>query len=286
MSNNLVACIWVSFAAAIFAVVLALVKIAIVDFSVFQILLFRQLLVFISTTPILVKTFPRALKTQRPLLHGLRLSGAFVALSASMGAVALLPLSTASAIAFLQAFFVVLLAWRFLGERASAERLLVVIIGFSGVLVALRPWLGEFDPLGIGLGVIAAFGAAIAVICVRALSTTESTATLLIYQSVFVGLLSMIPMAWLWITPSFSQLVLLIAIGALSALAQWLGVKALRTGEASVVGSVEYSKLLYATLLGYMLFAEVPDSQTVLGAAIIIGASIMLFRQQSRPAIG
>ena len=70
-------------------------------------------------------------------------------------------------------------------------------------------------------------------------------------------------------------------MGVLATIAQWVGVKALRLGEASVVSNIEYMKLFYAAVFGYVLFAEIPDRYTVIGALIIIAAAIYIARRES-----
>lgn len=280
VSNNLQGLLWALAATALFAIVLAMVKSAVIDFHVLQILFIRQLVVFISVLPSLARDFPQNLKTQRPFAHMIRLAGAFVALSTGIWAVALLPLTTATTLAFSQVFFVALLASKFLGEPVGIHRISAISIGFIGVIVAMRPGLDGVATVNSLIPIIGAFGAALAVICVRKLSQSDSTATLLAYQSVAVGVLSGVPLFWLWVTPNLSQLALLVGIGLLATIAQWVGVKALRMGEASVVGNIEYTKLIYAAVLGYLAFSEVPDAYTITGAAIIIGSSIYLFRRE------
>lgn len=281
MSNNLQGILWALVATALFAVALAMVKIAVIDFHVLQILFIRQLVVLASALPTLFGTFPQSLKTKRPLTHVVRLTGAFVALSAGIWAVALLPLTTAIALAFSQVFFIAILASKFLGETASWHRSVAVVAGFIGVIVIIRPGLDGFLSIDALVPLTGALGAATAVICVRTLSQTESTATLLGYQAIAIGVLSGVPLMWLWTTPTVSGAALLLVIGVLATVAQWVGVNALRLGEASVVGNMEYTKLIYAAVFGYLLFAEVPDLPTVTGALIIIGSSIYLFRRET-----
>ena len=126
-----------------------------------------------------------------------------------------------------------------------------------------------------------AVGAAFAVISVRKLSQTESTATLLLYQAVFVGALAGIPLFWLWVTPDLPGLLLLLAMGILATTGQWVGVKALRLGEASVIGNIQYTQLIYAAILGYALFGETPDTHTLLGAAIIIASALYMVHREA-----
>jgi len=280
MSNNTQGILWALVAAALFSVVIAMAKVAVNDYHVMQILFFRQVVVFLSSLPTTARAFPESLKSQRPGIHALRLIGAFIALSSGIWAVAVLPLTTATTLAFAQVFFVALLALWFLKEPVGLHRVSAVIVGFLGVIVVMRPGVDGFINLYALIPVFGAFGAAVAVTCVRKLSQTETTATLLVYQSIVVGTLAGVPLIWLWRTPDLLGLLLLLAMGILATIGQWIGVKALRLGEASVVGNMEYSKLIYAAILGYALFSEIPDAYTLIGAAIIIGSSAYIFHRE------
>lgn len=279
-SDNARAMLWALFAAALFSVAAAMAKIAINNYHVLQILFFRQLVVFCSSLPSIVRSYPESLLTQFPLIHVQRLLGAFVALSCGIWAVAVLPLSTAITLGFSQVFFVTLLALLFLNESIGRHRIAAVVVGFFGVLVVMRPGVNAVVDVHALIPVLGALGASVAITCVRRLSRTESTATLLVYQSVFVGLLAGVPLLWFWATPDLSGLMLLLAMGVLASAGQWIGVKALRMGDASVVGNIEYTKLIYAAGLGYLLFGEVPDGYTILGAAIITASSLYIFRRE------
>jgi len=133
----------------------------------------------------------------------------------------------------------------------------------------MRPGVDGFNELNAVIPLIGALGAAMAVTSVRKVSQTEPTATLLAYQSVFVGTLAGVPLFWLWTTPD-TQGVLLLAMGGLATVGQWVRINALRLGEASVIGNMEYSKLIYAAILGYAVFGEMPDVYTVLGPASLL----------------
>ncbi len=280
MSNNTKGILWALLAAALFSIVIAMAKVAVVDYHVLQILFFRQIVVFLSSLPDIAKSFPNSLKTRRPGIHAARLTGAFTALSCGIWAVSVLPLTTATTLGFAQVFFVALLALAFLNETVGAHRIGAVIVGFIGVIVVMRPGVdGLFDVHAL-IPLLGAAGAAVAVTSVRKLSQTESTATLLVYQSLFVGALAGIPLIWLWVTPDLFGWLFLFAMGVLATVGQWVGIRALRLGEASVVGNMEYSKLIFAAVLGFVLFNEIPDRYTVLGACVIVGSSIYIFRRE------
>jgi len=282
MPQNIQAIRWALLSTALFAGVSALAKVAVVDYHVLQILFFRQVFVFLSALPTVIKTFPHSLRTKHPGLHALRLIGGFVALSTGIWAVAVLPLTTATTLSFAQVFFVALFALWFLGERVGVHRLSAVLAGFIGVLVVMRPGQGGFIDLNALIPVAGALGAAAAVTTVRKLSQTESTATLMVYQSLFVGVMAGVPLIWLWQTPDWAGLLLLVSMGVLATVAQWIGVRALRLGEVSVIGPIEYMKLIYAAILGYALFGELPDGYTILGAAIIVGSSGYMMMREAR----
>ncbi|MBR9843861.1 MAG: DMT family transporter [Rhodobacteraceae bacterium] len=282
MSDNTKGLLWALLATALFSIVAALAKQAVTQYHVLQILFFRQVIVLLSSLPDIARSFPNSLKTTHPALHAARLIGAFVALSCSIWAVAILPLTTATTLAFAQVFFVALLAHLFLGETMGRHRLGAVIVGFAGVIVVMRPGVEGLVDLKTLIPILGALGAGVAVTSVRRLSQTETTATLLAYQSLFVGGLAGIPMLWLWATPDLFGWLLLIAMGLLATLGQWVGVRALRLGEASVIGNMEYTKLVHAALLGWLVFREVPDAYTLLGAGLIMASSAYIFRREAR----
>jgi len=287
---NIQGALWALLATGVFAMVAALAKLAVTEYHVLQILFFRQMMVLLSALPSISRDFPQSLKTQHPLAHVARLMGAFVALACGIWAVAVLPLTTAVTLGFAKAFFVALLAMRFLGEPVGTHRIGAVIVGFIGVLVVLRPGLGGvIDAIDTHMLIplAGALGAAVAMISVRRLSQSESTATLLVYQAVFVGLLAGVPLIWLWQTPDLAGFVLLMAMSGLATLGQWVGVQALRLGEASVIGPIQYTQLIFAALLGIMFFGEWPEVSTLAGAGIIILSAVYILHREAmvRPKV-
>lgn len=281
MRENLRGILWALLSTALFALVAAMAKFAVTEYHVLKILFFRQIVVFLSSLPQLARGFPGSLRTGHPALHALRLLGAFTALSAGIWAVAVLPLTTATTLFFAQVFFVALLSMWVLKEPVGPHRIAAVVAGFAGVVVVMRPGMdGLFNPYAL-IPLLGAIGAAVAVTAVRRLSQTESTATLLAYQAVFVGLLAGVPMTWLWVTPDLPGLALLLAMGAVATTGQWVGVKALRHGEASAIGTIQYTQILYAAALGYALFGEIPDAYTLAGAAIIIASALYVAHRET-----
>ena len=281
MSDNIKGILWALLSTGLFTVVAAMVKVAVNEYHVLQILFFRQMIVFLSSLPSIAKSFPQSLKTQHPGIHSLRLTGAFIALSCSIWAVAVLPLTTTITLSFAQVFFIALIALYFMGERIGTHRIGAVIVGFIGVVIVMRPGIEGIVDARAFIPVLGAFGAAMAMTSVRKLSQTESTATLLFYQALIIGVMAGVPLFWLWVTPDLTGTLLLMAMGVIATVANWVGVKALRLGEASVIGNIQYTQLVYAAILGIFLFDEVPDIYTIIGATVIIGSSIYIFHREA-----
>ncbi len=279
--NNVKGILLALLSTALFTIVAAMSKIAVDDYHVLEILFFRQLVIFLSCVPSLKKSPLSSLKTQRPKMHLVRLIGAFLALSCGIWAVSVLPLTTALTLGFAQVFFTALLALFFLNEVVGKHRIAAVIIGFIGVIIVMRPGVDGIIDLNALIPILGAIGTAIAIISVRTLSQTESTATLLLYQAIFIGILAGVPLFWLWQTPDLAGTLLMLSIGTISALASWIGIQSLRLGEASVIANIQYMQLIYGAILGYLLFSELPDSYTIIGAAIIIRSSVYIYRREA-----
>jgi len=282
MPRNLQGIFWSLGATALASIAAVLVKFASVDFHVLQILFFRQLVILLTVLPIALRASLSDLKTKQPALQTLRLLGAFVALTAGFWAVSHLPLTTATVLNFTKTFFVTLLAARFLAEPFGVHRMAALVTGFIGVVIVVRPGIDGFvDPNAL-VAIIGAVGVAVAMTSVRRLSQTETTETLLIYQAVFVGGLAGIPLFWLWVTPDLKQAVVMLGIGVLATASQWMGIRALRLGEAGLISSIGYLQLIYAALFGFIFFAELPDGYTLLGALVIVASAIYTIRREAQ----
>jgi len=269
----------------LFVIVGILVRMLSDSINLFEILLFRQLVFISLLLPAIQRNLASLLKPHHLGLHSLRIAGAFTALYLGFVTVSNLPLADATALGFCQVLFVALIARLTLAENLSTSRLLTLLIGFAGVMMVVRPSFADASLIYILAGLLGALGAAVAVICVRRIVQHESRIALLAYQAVFVGLLAVLPAILNWQWPSGEEWLLLLAIGVISSIAQWIGVTAYKFGEANVIANVEYAKMLYALLLGYWLFAETPDSLALAGAALILLSALIpaLLSRRSQP---
>ena len=269
------------FAAAGFGTMVALIKLVGERLDVFQILLVRQLVMALIVVPTIVTNFPGSLKTNSIGLQLLRIFLALIAMSFGFTAVINMPLADATAIGFAKSFFVTICAIFFLNEVIGFRRWFAVIIGFIGVLIVLRPGFDGFTIYGV-YALIGAAGAGLVMVVIRILTRTESTITILTYQALGVGLAVAIPGIWFWIWPTPLEWMLLIGMGIISYIAQMLNITAYKYGEASVMASLDYVRLIYAVFFGWLLFENLPDFWTWFGSMIIIAASIYTIHRESQ----
>jgi drug/metabolite transporter (DMT)-like permease len=192
-----------------------------------------------------------------------------------------MPLADAVAIGFAKSFFVTIFAIWFLKEVVGLRRWLAVGIGFVGVLVMMRPGSEGFDPNSI-YALLGAAGAGLVMVIIRKLSETDKPITTLSYQAFLVAICVAVPAYYYWQAPTAAEWGLMVAIGVMSYGSQLLNIYAYGWGEASVLASLDYVRLLYATLLGWLVFNTLPGPYTWIGALVIIAASIYTVQRERK----
>ncbi|MBN3560792.1 DMT family transporter [Amphritea spongicola] len=262
---------------ALFVWVGVIVRILSDSVDLFQILLVRQVVFLIVLIPAIAVSLDVLLKPRRMHLHLLRISGAFAALYLGFLTVSNIPLADATALGFTQVLFVALISRLALSETVGINRQITVIVGFIGVMLVVQPSFSDTSWIFSLTGLGGALGAAVAVVCVRCMSQTESRIVLLTYQAVFVGLLALVPSIYNWQWPTLYEWGLLAGVGVISSVAQWIGVTAYKLGEANVIANVEYAKIIYSLIFGYWLFAEVPDFMAIIGVVVIVFSACLPF---------
>lgn len=277
MTDNLRGSLLMVLAMALFALEDMLIKLLSASFPVGQIIAFLGvggalifgLMVWLRGEPL----WPPALWSGPVIIRNL---GEMVAAMSFVMAIALTPLSSASAILQATPLAVTLGAVLFLGEKVGWRRWGAILAGFFGVLLVIRPGLEGFEPASL-LAVVAVFALA-----ARDLATRRVPAAVSSYQLSAWAYAAMIP-AGLVLTAfstraaSLPDGVQALQFGAMLVLglgAYYALVGAVRTGEVSVVTPFRYSRMLFALIIGVVVFAERPDAATLTGAAIIVGAGV------------
>jgi drug/metabolite transporter (DMT)-like permease len=188
-------------------------------------------------------------------------------------ALGFMPIADASAISFSSPVFVTVLAMLFLGERIGWRRWMAIAVGLTGMLVIIRPGSGVFG-LEALVPIASSAAWATAVIFTRRLATLDAPATTMLWTASvgFVVLTLLLP--FVFVVPTPRELGIGLLIGAISTAAQGLVVLAYRAAPASVIAPFSYVQLIYAGVLGLVVFGTVPDGWTLLGAGIIAASGI------------
>jgi drug/metabolite transporter (DMT)-like permease len=225
-----------------------------------------------------------AVRTGRPFGHvGRGVVGAG-GMFFNFAALARLPIADATAISFSSPLITVAFAGLLLGERVRIYRWSAVILGLVGVIVMLAPHLsaGQLSAmtstgaLGAIYALIGAICGAGAVIQTRRLTDSETTSAIVLYFSLICAAagLATLPFGWHWPTPS--EFLALIMIGVLGGVSHLLLTESYRHAPASLVAPFDYTAMLWALMLGYFMFDEVPEIMVFVGAAIVIAAGLFV----------
>ena len=192
-----------------------------------------------------------------------------------------LPLAQMLTLYFAAPVLTTILAAPLLGERVTRARWLSVGLGFVGVVVACDPaGLTLSLPVGMVLAAAALWG--YGVVLMRRIALREPTLLQMLFQNGFFALVTGIGLAFTWQAPGPWQVVLMLGSGVLGGLGQFCLFEAARHAPASVMATVEYSSLVWAFVLGYAIWGDIPDPAVWAGAALILGAGALLVVAERR----
>jgi len=279
LSANLRGALWILLAALLLTAMGALVKHLGRDIPPVQMVFFRSLVSVAVVMPIMLRGGVSAFYTKRPGWHLLRTLVGTTGMFCVFYAFSHLPLAETVAIVFSRPLFAVWLAMIFLGEAVGWRRISAAIVGFLGVLVMVRPGTAAFDPASL-VAVLAAITAGSIAVIIKKMSTTEATSTIILWFSVGSAVITAVPALIEWVPPTPLQWVYLAAIGALGIAGMAALTKGFSTGDTSFVTPFDYSRLIYATAIGFLLFGETPDVWTIVGAAIIVASGYYIARRE------
>ncbi|MEN8196270.1 MAG: DMT family transporter [Pseudomonadota bacterium] len=220
------------------------------------------------------------LRTRNPGLQIAR--GVLAASSATLFVVAVsfVPLADAVAVSFVAPFIVTVLGALVLREAVGIRRWTAVTIGFLGALIVIRPGLGVIHP-AVMLVLVAAFLFALRQVLSRVLSGADQVATTVAYTALAGSLVLSVPLPFFWQWPTTGlEMALLASIAILAALAELLVIKALEVAQAVVVAPLHYSLLIWGTMYGYLVFGQLPDLWTWIGAMIIVATGIYTLHRE------
>ncbi|MFT5506224.1 MAG: drug/metabolite transporter (DMT)-like permease [Gammaproteobacteria bacterium] len=264
-----------------FSVMDAILKWLTVDYSIAQVVTLRSwfglpLLCFFA----LYGSGIQSLRTQRPLVHVLRFILVLALSFSFFWALSVMKLVDAIAITFAAPIFITALSVPLLREVVGIHRCIAIAVGFCGVLIMLRPGTGVFEWAAlIVLGSVVVYS--LLMITTRAFKSTESSAALMLYPQLGMSLTGVLLAPFFWKMPGLADLGLFALAGIFGSVGVVCVTHAFRLGPAAVISPFEYSALIWASLLGYLFWGELPDSITLAGACVVIASGLYIVYRET-----
>ena len=267
----------------LFAGVNALVKWEVAIYPVGEVAFFRSLFALIPCYLIILpRTGLGVLRTQRRFDHVKRALSQFSSMMSLFLAFQLMPLAGAIAISFSAPLFTTLLSILVLKEKVGVHRWSALCVGFLGVLFVTKPGAGSLQ-----LGALFALANAVLIstvaIAIRRMSTTESTETLTFYQLTLITVFTALLLPFGFVVPAWTDALFMALAGIANGVAQYWWTKSLHLAPPSAVVPFNYLSLVWATIIGFLVWGDMPTRDLLIGSAIVVGSGLyILWRETVR----
>ncbi len=250
------------------------------EIAIIQILFLRSLFgIALLGTSTLFSGERISLIVQRPWLLLARTATNIVSWILFFSGLKYLPIATAVALFFSFPLFLAITSVPLLGEKVGIRRSLAIVVGFIGVLFITNPVAGIEWPMLLMLG--AAFGWALVANATRVLGETVNTSTMLFHTLLGFAATMSIPQFWIWQSIDFNTLLMVAAVAFFGVIAQFCLTKAYAIASPSIIAPFEYTALLWAATMGYMLWGDVPDIYATIGALLIIASGLYIIHRET-----
>lgn len=259
------------------------VRVVSAELDPFQIAFFRNLFGLAFLLPLIVGSGFAQMRTTRLGLHALRAVINIGAMLLFFTALSITPLAKVTALSFTAPIVTAILSVLFLGERFRARRWVAIGVSFVGMLIILRPGIIEVDN-GALMVIASTILWSVALILVKILSRTESSVAIVAWMGIFLSIFSIGPALWVWRDPTLWAWGWLLFVGFTGSVAQVTISQALKETDPTAVMPFDFLKLIWATLLAFWFFAEVPDALTLVGAAVIFTAGLYVANRERSEA--
>lgn len=273
--------VWMTLAAFFFACMFAFVRKLSLTFTVFEVMFYRAAIGMALMWPTLLGGRWVMLRTRRIGLYGFRTIAVYIAMTCLFYGMAHLPLALATSLYFLVPLFTVLFSAWTLAERVGLNRWVAILIGFAGALIIIRPGAMELS-LPVIAVLVTAVSLAAGNTAIRALTRTEPTGAVLIYDFILTLPIAAIPAVYFWTMPGWDDLPWILGFGVLGTLGQQCFIRSLAAAPASAVMPPYYLQLPFVALFAFLWFGEVPAIWTWIGATVICASTYYIAWRESR----
>lgn len=257
------------------------------EIHAFELVFFRSVIALVLLSPWILRQGVGTMRTRRLPLYGLRVFFAYSAMVMLFYALGEMPIADVYALQYTIPLFTILLAVLVLGQQADRHAWAACFVGFAGALIVMRPGIIELT-LAAVCALLSAFMSAGSNTTIKLLSRSEGPEVITIYTNLLMMPLAFVPMLFVWVTPTWQQWPWIIGIGIFGSVGGYCFTRSVGLADARVVQPFQFSRMLFAAALGFLMFGELPDFWTWVGAGVIFVASYyILFREtQARRAGG
>ena len=279
MSNNKLAIFLIVISVLFATLMLTFLKLAQDEVNVYVAGFLRFLFGLIVILPYILKTNFTVFKTTHFKKHFIRSALNLPAMLLFFSTLIMLPIEKVTAISFIVPFIVTILAVMFLGEKIYIYRTLALILGFIGMLIILRPGFVDIS-IGVYMALLSSFLWSVVIVITKKISKDDSSITILSYQSLFMTIFSFFIVIFFWQMPSLKTFGYLFLAGVSGTVLHLTLNHAYKLVDVSMTQPYTFLSLVFASVIGYFVFNEVPDLFTWLGAGVIfIGVLIISYRE-------
>jgi drug/metabolite transporter (DMT)-like permease len=280
---NVQGALWLVSGGFIFTSTSAMIRLLSTQVESVQTAFFRAVISVILLLPMIAAGRVKPWRSKRIIGHFWRTAMGTGSMVLGFYAVSMLPLADATAIAFSQPLFSVVVAAIVLGEKVRWRRWSATVIGFAGVLIMVRPGEGSLQ-LGALVALANAAAVSISILLVRRLSDSETPLMILTQFAIFSTILLTVPAILVWRWPDLWGWVLAVGIAVSATVGQYFWVQAFKAGEMSAVAPFEYMRLPFAVFVGWLIWGEMPVIWTYVGASIVIGSALYIAHREHQLA--
>jgi drug/metabolite transporter (DMT)-like permease len=282
LPRNARGALWMLASAISFTVMTMLIKYLGTDYSPALQTFYRQLAGLIVLLPVILPNPRQVFRTTRPGILLFRSGAGTIGMILAFYAYQKLPLADANALSFTRTLWLVPLAAFVLKETVGPRRVSATIVGFLGALLMLQPAAqGEAGwPAAAALTSSLLF--AFTVTGMKVMTRDHSTLTLMAWSAVLGFVLAIPPALFVWRWPTLGDFGLLCAMGVLGTITQACYINGMAEGDAAAMAPIDYTRLVFAVILGYVLFHDVPNAMTMLGAGIVMASTIYITLREAR----
>ena len=284
LTPNVRGALWMVASALAFTVMTTLIKFLGADYPAGLQTFYRQLAGFLILLPVILQRGKAVFATSRPGIMIFRSAAGTVGMVLSFYAFQKMPLADANALSFTRTLWLVPLAAFVLGEKVGPLRIGAALVGFLGVLVMVRPGAGGHFTMGIpALAMLgSSFLFALTITGMKVMTKDHATIVLLVWSAA-LGLVLALPgafFAWRW--PALPDLILLGVMGVMGTVTQACYIRGMAVGDAAAMAPVDYIRLVFSALAGFILFQELPGVWTLVGAAIVVVSTLFITWREHR----